>query len=40
MNHLESWTRADATLGRDRVSLEAEVALERGDEAALRELVP
>lgn len=33
-------TLAVATLGRDRLSLEAEVALERGDEAALRALIP
>jgi len=33
-------TLALATIGRDRASLEAEVALERSDEAALHELVP
>lgn len=33
-------TLAVATLGRDRLSLEAEAALERGHEAALRKLVP
>ena len=33
-------TLALATIGRDRVSLEAELALERGDEAALQKLVP
>jgi NADPH-dependent 2,4-dienoyl-CoA reductase/sulfur reductase-like enzyme len=33
-------TLAVATLGRDRVSLEADVALQRGDEKKLRELVP
>jgi NADPH-dependent 2,4-dienoyl-CoA reductase/sulfur reductase-like enzyme len=33
-------TRAVLTLGRDDVALAAEVALERGDEAALRALVP
>jgi len=33
-------TLAIATIGRDRASLEAETAMERGDEAALREIVP
>jgi 3-phenylpropionate/trans-cinnamate dioxygenase ferredoxin reductase subunit len=33
-------TLAVATIGRDRVSLEAELALEQGDEAALHRLVP
>ncbi|HYP99816.1 MAG TPA: FAD-dependent oxidoreductase [Polyangiaceae bacterium] len=33
-------TLALATIGRDRASLEAELAMERGDEAALHELVP
>ncbi len=33
-------TLAVATLGRDNVSLEAEAALERGDEKALLELIP
>ena len=33
-------TLALATIGRDRVSLEAELALERGDEATLQKLVP
>jgi 3-phenylpropionate/trans-cinnamate dioxygenase ferredoxin reductase subunit len=33
-------TLAIATVGRDRASLEAETAMERGDEAALREIVP
>lgn len=33
-------TLAFATIGRDRASLEAELAMERGDEAALRKLVP
>jgi NADPH-dependent 2,4-dienoyl-CoA reductase/sulfur reductase-like enzyme/nitrite reductase/ring-hydroxylating ferredoxin subunit len=33
-------TLAVATLARDRLSLEAEAALERGDEAALQKLVP
>ncbi len=33
-------TLAIATIGRDRVSLEAEAAMERGDETALHELVP
>lgn len=33
-------TLAIATIGRDRASLEAELALEQGDEAALRLLVP
>ncbi|HEY0463913.1 MAG TPA: FAD-dependent oxidoreductase, partial [Polyangiaceae bacterium] len=33
-------TLALATIGRDRASLEAELALERGDEAALQRLVP
>jgi NADPH-dependent 2,4-dienoyl-CoA reductase/sulfur reductase-like enzyme len=33
-------TLAVATIGRDHVSLEAEAAMERGDEAALQRLVP
>jgi 3-phenylpropionate/trans-cinnamate dioxygenase ferredoxin reductase subunit len=33
-------TLALATIGRDRASLEAELALERGDEATLQKLVP
>jgi NADPH-dependent 2,4-dienoyl-CoA reductase/sulfur reductase-like enzyme/nitrite reductase/ring-hydroxylating ferredoxin subunit len=33
-------TLALATIGRDRASLEAELAMERGDEATLHELVP
>jgi len=33
-------TLAIATIGRDRASLEAELAMERGDEAALHRLVP
>ena len=33
-------TLAVATVGRDHVSLEAEAAMERGDEQALRRLVP
>jgi apoptosis-inducing factor 3 len=33
-------TLAIATVGRDRASLEAEAAMERGDEAALRKIVP
>ena len=33
-------TLALATIGRDRASLEAELAMERGDEAALQKLVP
>jgi 3-phenylpropionate/trans-cinnamate dioxygenase ferredoxin reductase subunit len=33
-------TLAIATIGRDQASLEAETAMERGDEAALREIVP
>jgi 3-phenylpropionate/trans-cinnamate dioxygenase ferredoxin reductase subunit len=33
-------TLAVACIGRDRTSLQAESALERSDEAALRELVP
>jgi NADPH-dependent 2,4-dienoyl-CoA reductase/sulfur reductase-like enzyme/nitrite reductase/ring-hydroxylating ferredoxin subunit len=33
-------TLAVATIGRDVASLEAETAMERGDEAALREIVP
>ncbi len=33
-------TLAVATIGRDHASLEAEAAMERGDEAALRKLVP
>src|SRR6185369_2810541 len=33
-------TLALVTIGRDRASLEAELAMERGDEAALHELVP
>lgn len=36
----EGRTLAVATIGRDRTSLEAEVALERGDEPALQALVP
>ena len=35
-----SQTLALATIGRDRVSLEAEVAMEQNDEAALQRLVP
>ncbi len=33
-------TLAIATIGRDRAALEAEAAMERGDEAALRKIVP
>jgi len=33
-------TLAVATIGRDHVSLEAEAALERHDEAALQRLIP
>jgi 3-phenylpropionate/trans-cinnamate dioxygenase ferredoxin reductase subunit len=33
-------TLAIATIGRDHASLEAEAAMERGDEGALREIVP
>ena len=33
-------TLALATIGRDRASLEAELAMERGDEETLQKLVP